>query len=329
MIKRKMAGVAAVAAVLALALSACSGSGGGAASNSAGNQDNKSIKICIYTHGDGGTFWAVAQKGAEDAAKDLGVTLDYQGSTNDASKQASTIEAGVKGGCSGIGASAPDPGAIKDAMLAAADARIPTVTLNSGSAVFAELGAFTHIGQDEITAGEEAGKKFNEMGLKKILCPIQEAANSGLTDRCKGAANTFQGEVEDFNVDGALADLNGAQAKIKAALQADSSIDGVFALNADVATGAVLPAVEAVNPAIKVGTVDLSSDALTAISDGKLAFAIDQQQYAQGYLAVQLLYLAVKDAIKVGGGKAVNTGPAFITSDNVEAVKASVEAGTR
>lgn len=329
MIKRKMAGVAAAAAVLALALSACSGSGGGAASNDAGSSDNKDIKICIYTHGDGGTFWAVAQKGAEDAAKDLGVTLDYQGSTNDASKQASTIEAGVKGGCSGIGASAPDPGAIEDAMLAAADAGIPTVTLNSGSAVFAELGAFTHIGQDEITAGEQAGKKFNEMGLKKILCPIQEAANSGLTDRCKGAANTFEGEVEEFNVDGALADLNGAQAKIKAALQADSSIDGVFALNADVATGAVLPAVAAVNPDIKVGTVDLSSDALAAISDGTLAFGIDQQQYAQGYLAVQLLYLAVKDAIKVGGGTVVNTGPAFVTSENVDAVKASVEAGTR
>lgn len=325
--KRKFAVAAAAAAALVLVLAGCTG--GGSATNKAATSGNKDIKICMYTHGDGGTFWSVAQKGAVDAAKSLGVTLDYQGSTNDSAKQASTIAAGVAGGCKAIAASAPDPGAIKDAMLAAKAAGIPTVTVNSGSAVFKDLGAFTHVGQDEVVAGREAGKKFNELGAKKILCPIQEAANSGLTDRCKGASETFTGTVEDFNVDGALADLNGAQAKIRAALQADPKIDGVFALNADVATGAVIPAVKAVNSKIVVGTVDLSKDALTAITDGSLAFAIDQQQYAQGFLAVQLLYLAVKDAIELGGGQPMYTGPAFVTKDNVKAVQASVDAGTR
>lgn len=332
MVKKKLAlGIVATAAALTLALAGCSkggnsGGGGGGDGTSAANKD---IKICVYTHGDGGTFWAVAQKGAEDAAKDLGVTLDYQGSTNDSAKQASTIEAGVKGGCDGIAASAPDPGAISSAMKSAADAKIPTVTMNSGSSVYKDLGAFTHIGQDEIVAGQQAGLKFNEMGVKKILCPIQEAANSGLTDRCKGAAETFKGEVQQFNADGALADLTGAEAKIKAALQADSSIDAVFALNADVATGAVLPAVKEVGRDIKVGTVDLSADALTAISDGSLQFGIDQQQYAQGYLSVQFLYFAVKDAIEVGGGLPVYTGPAFVTKDNVDAVQQSVKEGLR
>jgi len=325
--KRKFAVAAAAAAALVLVLAGCTG--GGAATNKAAAPGNKDLKICMYTHGDGGTFWAVAQKGAEDAAASLGVTLDYQGSTNDSAKQASTISAGVAGGCKAIAASAPDSGAIKDAMLAAEAAGIPTVTVNSGSAVFTDLGAFTHVGQDEIVAGREAGMKFNELGATKILCPIQEAANSGLTDRCKGASETFTGTVEDFNIDGALADLNGAQAKIRAALQADPEIDGVFALNSDVATGAVIPAVEAVGTDIVVGTVDLSKDALTAISDGTLAFAIDQQQYAQGYLAVQLMYLAVNDAIELGGGQPMYTGPAFVTKDNVKAVQASVDSGTR
>lgn len=329
MFSRKIAGAALAAAALALVVSGCTSPSqepsGGADTDSA----NSDMKICVYTHGDGGTFWSVAQKGAEDAAANLGITLDYQGSSNDSAKQASTIDAGVKGGCDGIAASAPDPGAITDALLAAADAGIPTVTVNSGSSVFKDLGAFTHVGQDEIVAGREAGLQFNDLGATKLLCPIQEAANSGLTDRCAGAAETFDGEVVQFNVDGALADLTGAEAKIRAALQADGSIDGVFALNSDVATGAVIPAVAAVNPDIIVGTVDLSSDALTAIADGTLSFAIDQQQYAQGYLAVELLYLAVKDAIKLGGGQPVYTGPAFVTADNVEAVRASVDAGTR
>ena len=315
-----------IAAVASLSLAGCSANAGGDAS-AAG--DHSDLKICVYTHGDGGTFWSVAQKGAEAAAADLGVTLDYQGSSNDSAKQAATIEAGVSGGCSGIAASAPDAAAIKDAMLAAHDAGIPTVTMNSGSSVFKELGAFTHVGQDEIVAGQQAGLHFNDLGATKVLCPIQEAANSGLTDRCKGLAETFSGEVVNFNLDGGLADLAGSAAKLQAALEADSAIDGIFALNADIATGAALPASEATGRNAIIGTVDMSADALTAIKDGKLAFAVDQQQYAQGYMSVVLLYLNLTNAHELGGGLPVYTGPGFVTKDNVDKVMELVAAGTR
>lgn len=325
--KMKMAGAVATAALVAASLAGCATSSD--SSSDAAGADTKDVKICVYTHGDGGTFWSVAQAGAEQAGKDLGITVDYQGSTNDAAKQAQTIDAGVAGGCQGIAASAPDPDAIKDAMLAADAAGIPTVTMNSGSAVFADLGAFTHVGQDEIVAGREAGKKFNELGLKKVLCPIQEAANVGLQERCQGAAETFNGEVVNFNADGALADLSGAQAKILAALQADPAIDGVFTLNADVASGAALPAAQASGRDITIGTVDMSADALQSIKDGDIAFAIDQQQYAQGYLSVVLLYLAITNANELGGGLPMYTGPGFVTADNVDVVIDYVEAGTR
>jgi simple sugar transport system substrate-binding protein len=315
-----------IAAVASLSLAGCSANPDSGAS-AAG--DHSDLKICVYTHGDGGTFWSVAQKGAEAAAADLGVTLDYQGSSNDSAKQAATIEAGVSGGCSGIAASAPDAAAIKDAMLAAHDAGIPTVTMNSGSSVFKELGAFTHVGQDEIVAGQQAGLHFNDLGATKILCPIQEAANSGLTDRCKGLAETFKGEVVNFNLDGGLADLAGSAAKLQAALEADTAIDGIFALNADIATGAALPASEATGRNAIIGTVDMSADALTAIKDGKLAFAVDQQQYAQGYMSVVLLYLNLTNAHELGGGLPVYTGPGFVTKDNVDKVMELVAAGTR
>ncbi|GAA4770864.1 substrate-binding domain-containing protein [Microbacterium gilvum] len=329
---KRIAAAALGAAALVIALAGCSGSGT-AGTGEAGAGDAPAaagdIKLCVYTHGDGGTFWSVVQKGAEDAAAAYGVTLDYQGSTNDSSRQASMIEAGISGGCDGIAASAPDPGAITDAMQAAADAGIPTVTVNSGSAVFADLGAFTHVGQDEIVAGREAGDQFDELGATKILCVVHEAANSGLLERCDGAAETFDGEVVELNADQALADLTAAEAKVRASLEADPGIDAVFAVNADVATGAALPAIAAVGRDIQVGTVDLSADALTAISSGDLAFAIDQQQYAQGHLAIELLFLAVTDAIELGGGLPMYTGPAFVTADNVDAVQASVDAGTR
>lgn len=314
---------AALAAVSVLALAGCAST---ATETGAPTSD---IKVCVYTHGDGGTFWSVAQKGAEQAGADLGIEVDYQGSTNDAAKQAATIEAGVAAGCDAIAASAPDPEAIKSAMLAAADAGLPLVTMNSGSAVFRDLGAFTHVGQDERIAGQEAGKKFNEMGLKHVLCPIQEAANVGLEERCAGLADTFEGTAENFNLDGGLADLTAAAAKLQAALAADPSIDGIFALNADIAAKAALPAAEALGLDLKIGTVDMSPEALDAIQAGTIEFAIDQQQYAQGYMSVVLLYLNLTNAHELGGGQPVYTGPGFVTADNVEAVKGLVSGGSR
>ena len=326
----KLSVVAALAGA-ALALTACtssSSSGGSSNASGSGSGSNSNIKLCMYTHGDGGAFWSVAKKGAEKAASDLGVKLDYQESNNDPAKQAQLIEAGVTSGCQGIAVSAPNPDAIKSALAKATAAKIPLVTMNSGSNVFQELGAMTHVGQDEIIAGQEAGKKFKELGVTKLLCPIQEANNIGLQQRCDGAKQTF-GNVVNLQLSAGLSDLTKSESEIEAKLKADPSIDGIFSLNADIATGASLPATKAVGRKIINGTVDLSGDAVKAVKDGTLAFAIDQQQYAQGYLSVVLLYLNKIDGLVLGGGKPVYTGPGFVTQDNADLVQKLAEQGTR
>ena len=155
--------VAAVA-VSALVLAGCSSSDSGdsasgdSGSSDSGSSENSQYKVCMVTHGDGGGFWSVAKAGADKAAEDLGVTFDYQETTNDAELQAQLIEADVSGGCQAIAVSAPNPDAIKDALGKAEAAGIPIVTMNSGSKVFKELGAFTHVGQDEFIAGQEIGR---------------------------------------------------------------------------------------------------------------------------------------------------------------------------
>ena len=67
------------------------------------------------------------------------------------------------------------------------------------------------------------------------------------------------------------------------------------------------------------------SDALNhaSIIDGKIAFAIDQQQYAQGYMSVVLLYLNLMNGHELGGGQPIYTGPGFVTKDNVATVQAN------
>jgi len=284
------------------------------------------ITIAVITHGDGGVFWSVFQKGAEAAGKDLGIKVKYQGSNNTGTDQAAMINQAVADGVSGLAVSLADPDAVKDAVKAAVDAGIPVVTTNSGSDLYKQFGAFTHIGQDEFTAGQGAGEKFNDAGAKKLLCAKQEQTNTGLDSRCKGAKDTFKGEFVEITTSG---DASGKQqADIKAALDADPAIDAVFGTGPVVAHDAAA-AVAELGRTVTVGGVDLSTDLLDDIKAGTVAFTIDQQQYLQGYVSVLALYLNVTNANTLGGGLPINTGPGFITKDNVDAVTKLVAAGTR
>jgi simple sugar transport system substrate-binding protein len=58
-------------------------------------------------------------------------------------------------------------------------------------------------------------------------------------------------------------------------------------------------------------------------------FAIDQQQYLQGYLPVVFLYLYNANLNTVGGGLPVLTGPGIVDASNAGAVKDLAAAGTR
>ena len=115
------------------------------------------LKIAVITHGSGDSFWAVAKRGAEQAGKDTGVQVQYSESANDPQKQAQLIDAAVTDKVNGIAVSAPNPDALREPLKKAADAGIPIITLNSGQTDSADLGAITHVGQDEAIAGEAAG----------------------------------------------------------------------------------------------------------------------------------------------------------------------------
>ena len=76
-------------------------------------------------------------------------------------------------------------------------------------------------------------------------------------------------------------------------------------------------------------TFDLSADVVTAIKDDEILFAVDQQQYLQGWLPIIFLTLYKNNLNTVGGGLPVYTGPGFVTKDNAEQVAKLAESGTR
>ena len=273
-------------------------------------------------------FWGVVEKGAQDAAATYGVTLNSGGS-GDPVEQSQLVENFIADKVDGIFVSLANPDALKDAVDKAVAAGIPVITINSGVDVYKELGALTHIGQTEFVAGQGAGEKFNAEGAKRVLCVLHEEGNIGLEERCDGLADTFNGDVERFNVaTTGVRDVAGTVAAIQNKLIADADVDAILTLNPVIAIAAH-DAIAAEGGGQKLATFDLSPDVLAAIESGEMLFAVDQQQYLQGYLPVVLLYLYNTNLNTVGGGLPVLTGPGFVDQSNAAAVKDLSAQGTR
>jgi simple sugar transport system substrate-binding protein len=332
-IRRNLVVVAAAGAML---LSACST---GSDSNSSDTKTTSSsaggggsagktsdIRIDVITHGaSSDSFWSVVKAGAERAGSDLGVDLHYQ-SNPDVGQQSTLIANAVAANTDGLVISMANPDGLKSAIEDAVNKGVPVITINSGIDQWKEFGAITHVGQSETIAGQAAGEQLNAAGVKNALCVIQEAGNVGLEERCKAAASTFDGKMQNLQTDNN--DLATSQSTILSKLQADTSIDGILALGGDM-SGAAVKAVDAAGRKVTVGTFDVNADVVQNVIDGKLLFAIDQQPYVQGYLGVVGIYLKVINGNDIGGGQPVYSGPAIITKENAASVLKFAKQGTR
>jgi simple sugar transport system substrate-binding protein len=314
-------GVLAVAAMLAACQSAASSA---PASGAASGGDRAGTNIQVVTHGQASDpFWSIFKNGVDQAAKDMGVTVEYNApQTYDMNAMSQLIDAAVGKNPAGLVVSNPDATALGPAIERAVAAGIPVISANSGSDAYQELGVLTHVGQDESVAGRKAGELMKAAGVTNALCINQEVGNAGLDARCAGFAETLGGTSTVLQVD--LNDQAGAEQKIAAALTADETINGVMALGPTGASPA-LKAIESAGKtgAVKLATFDLSKDVLDAIKAGNLQFAIDQQQYLQGYLPVVFLTYNKLYGLMPGGGQPILTGPGIVDSSNVDTVLAN------
>ncbi|MGV9842497.1 sugar ABC transporter substrate-binding protein [Streptomyces fungicidicus] len=330
---RRIASFVAVAAAAALTLAGCSsGSGGkkseeGGTDASAGKASTPRMKVALVTHqAPGDTFWDIVRKGAEAAAAKDNVDLVYSADPN-AGSQATLVQNAIDQKVDGIAVTLAKPDALKAVIAKANAAGIPVVGLNSGLTDWKELDLLEFFGQDESVAGEAFGKKLNEVGASNAVCVIHEQGNVGLTQRCDGVKKTFEGKTQILNVNGT--DMPSVKSTITAKLKQDSAIDYVVTLGAPFAPTAVQSVGDAGSKA-KVATFDLNKDLTKAIQAGDIQFAVDQQPYLQGYLAVDGLWLYKNNGNYSGGGEQpVLTGPAFVDKSNVDAVSQYAAKGTR
>jgi simple sugar transport system substrate-binding protein len=342
-----------IAAPLVLIAAACTTSSGTSSSgnnNAVGAGGSCPYTFAVITHGDNGNFWSVVYKGAKNAAADYGCKLSevygsqQQGQAQpDDNAENAQIQNAINAKVNGIVVSDHDPSIMNPTLASARAAGIPVVLMNAGcdDADIAASQALTCVGQPETLAGQKAGQRFRTEGAANVLCVVHQSGQN-LLDRCNGIA---QGLGVGTTCSTGAAPANGpactelilstpnaasnpqqAIGQVTAYLQSHPGIDAVMTLNT-----AIGQALVSAKPAhVKIATFDLDSDVRNDLqaSPPTLDFAVDQQQYLQGYLPITFLYLYDKhEGNAVGGGTTVASGPLLVDSTNVKNVAAAIAAG--
>ena len=330
---RRLAVAVAVAAATALVLAGCSSSSGGKKAEDAGSgaaagkATTPRMTIAMVTHAPSGdTFWDTIRKGAETAAAKDNVQLIYSNDET-AADQANLVQNAIDQKVDGIAVTLAKPDALKDVVAKAVKAGIPVIGFNAGMSDWKKQGLLSFFGQDESVSGEALGTKLNTTGTRHALCVVQVQGAVNLEQRCAGVEKGFKGKTTKLYVNGA--DMPSVKSTITAKLKQDSSIDQVVTLAAPIALTAA-QSVDETGSEAKIATFDLNKELISAIEDGSIEFAVDQQPYLQGYLAVDSLWLYKNNGNYSGGGEApILTGPAFVDKSNVDTISAFASKGTR
>lgn len=287
--------------------------------------DDKPISIAFVSGPLNDSFFPPLYQGAQDAAKVLGVKLNYIpiDEADIEASSAKTMQAAI--------AQKPDAMIVGDFITGVVDplikqavaAGIPVYVNQSGQDQWKADGAFGFVGQQGPEVGVVAAEHLAKAGSKNILCVINVPGNPYLQAICKGLA----GKAKELGITSANLELPTAdstdQGKVSrdigAYLQSHKDVDGIFTENAAVGTAASA-AVDAaqLTGKIFVGTMEASKVALQQVKDGKIIFLINEQPYLDGFYGVLFAYQYAKYGLAPVG--VVSTGPSIVDKSNVDKI---------
>jgi len=285
-------------------------------------------------------FFAKVKKGIDDGAlvvKAHGGSVNYlqlQTYDNIGGDAANLVRTAISQKATVI--AVPDwvPGSEDEAIKAAQAAGIPVILFNSGGGDKAkELGAINYVGNEEYPAGLAGGAHFAAHGAKNVICVNTVPGAQNLEDRCKGISDGISkagGKSTQLPLPAsAFGNPTAVAEAIKATLLKDKSIDGVVTISAGDADSAAVGIEQAgATGKVKLGSFDMNETCLERIKAGTQLFAIDQQPWLQGFLAVTMADGFVNYGLKVATAP-VLTGPGVVDSTNIDATLAGAKAGYR
>ncbi|MBV8142634.1 MAG: sugar ABC transporter substrate-binding protein [Verrucomicrobia bacterium] len=282
----------------------------------------KKPRIAMVTHGQAAdSFWMIVQNGATTAAAQTNSDVEYRSPEKfDLPAMARLIDDAVASKPDGLIVSIPDVAVLGRSIRAAVAAKIPVISINSGLKVSVQLGCLMHIGQEDGAAGKKAGERMKALGVKNAVILNQESGNLALEERINGFREGFEGPFHHVQVLPVTMDFKDCQKTVANYIETYSSVDGMVALGPIAAE----PALQALDQEGKVGKIklcvfDISPAIVEALGKRQIEFAIDQQQWLQGYLPVIFLANYVEHG-SILQNDLILTGPSFVTPENAQKV---------
>ncbi len=285
-------------------------------------------------------FFAKVKRGIDDATLVVeahGGTVNYlmlQTYDNIGGDAANLVRTAIAQGASVIAVPNWVPEAQDEAILAAMEAGIPVILYNSGGAEkAAELGAINYIGNEEYPAGLAAGNYFGTHDAMNVICVNTVPGAQNLEDRCRGVSDgivAIGGVSTQLPLPAsAFGDPVAVAEAIKATLLTDPTIDGVITISAGDANSAATGIEQAgVTATVALASFDMDGAGLDRIAAGTQLFAVDQQPWLQGFLAVSMADAYVSFGTAIASAP-VLTGPGIVDAANVAATLAGAAAGYR
>jgi simple sugar transport system substrate-binding protein len=332
---RQWGRLTAVAVGALLVLSACgannsspSASGGGG-SGTADAQFCKGVKIVFFPGGtEGGGFETVVYNGAKAAQAAFGPDVTYQWSDWDPSKMITQFQQAVATKPDGIavmghpGDDAFDP-LIKEAedqgiIVTAMNTELQKAEADYATRGFGYVGAVLHDAGAAL-ANEAIARGNLKSGDRTFVWGLKSQAGRG--ERTQGIIDALQtaGMTVDYlEIDDATnTDPANGTATFTGYVSAHPDVKAMFIDHGNL-TSTIPTYMKAAN--LQPGSVymagfDASAATVQGIKDGYISLVIDQQQYLQGFEAIQQICLTKKYGFS---GLFINTGGGFIDKSNVD-----------
>lgn len=287
---------------------------------SAPAQPSGAMYIPVISKGFQHQFWQAVKLGSENAAKELGVTISFEGPENESQvdKQMEMLQAALNKKPAALCFAALDSKAAIPLLQKAKDAGIPVVGFDSG--VDSDIPVAT-AATDNIAAAGVAADKMAELigGSGKVAVIVHDQTSQTGVTRRDGFVNRMKEKYPNVQV----VDIQyggGDQLKstdlAKAIIQANPDLKGFFGAN----EGSAIGVLNAVKESKKEGQIvvigyDSGKQQIDAIKSGVMAGAITQNPIGIGAECVKA---AVKAAKGESVTKNIDTGFYWYDKTNVD-----------
>lgn len=293
--------------------------------------ERNQIKIGGVVHNTFSPFWDAVFDGAEQAARDYQIELDFirferqDNATVLYDKMAGQILSLCESGnIDGLFVSITDE-VVVDAVRKCIEMGIPIVSINAGYDESIELGLIHHIGMVEDDAGYRAGVEMVKTAtFSRAACLNHWPLNPNILQRCAG----FERAMKEAGIDivpqilvpaddSTLYDTTNDYAAYKSLIEEEIGEPGDWEEYGFLLPGAFqIPAALALmkdHPRASLATFDTNTVLYDALERGEILFGIDQQPYLQGYLPIPILTNAISSG-QYFIQHAIKTGPTFVFS---------------